>query len=86
MFSKVVSSDAKFECAFSNLARKVKLCRKDTVVGQKRLIYAIDAADKSKESLRELTKNFFKDELDFKESEIQFVDRTHFYKDQAGID
>ena len=55
------------------------------MVGQKRLIYAIDAADKSKESLRELTKNFFKDELDFKESEIQFVDRTHFYKDQAGV-
>ena len=62
------------------------LCRKDTVVGQKRLIYAIDAADKSNESSRELTKNFFMNELEFKESEIQFVDRTHFDYDQAGID
>ena len=86
VFAKVVSTDAPFECVSSNLARKVKLCRQDTVVGPKRLIYAIDSADNTKDSVRELTKDFFKDELGFEESEIHFVDRNNFYKDQDGVD
>ena len=85
VFAKVVSTDAPFECVSSNLARKVKLFRQDTVVGPKRLIYAIDSADNTKDSLRELTKDFFKDELGFEESEIHFVDRTNFYYDQDGV-
>ena len=80
-----MSSDAPFECVSSNLARKVKLCRQDTVVGPKRLIYAIDFTDKTKDSVRKLIKDFFKDELGFEESEIHFIDRTNFYEDKDGI-
>ena len=65
LFSKVVSSDAPFESVSSNLARKVKLIRQDTVVGQKRLFYAIDLDDNTRKSERELIVNFFKKELGF---------------------
>lgn len=41
VFSKVMSSDAVFETVSSNLARKLKLLRQDTVIGAKRLIYTI---------------------------------------------
>jgi hypothetical protein len=85
LFARVVSSDAIFECVSSNLARKVKLCRQDTVVGPKRLIYAIDSADNTRDSTRAKTKDFFKNELGFEDSEIHFVERSKFYKDQAGI-
>ena len=85
VFARVVSSDAPFECVSSNLARKVKLFRQDTVVGPKRLIYAIDSTDKTKDSVHEITKDFFKDELGFEESKIHFVDRTNFYEDKDGI-
>jgi hypothetical protein len=48
------------------------------------LTYAIDFADKSRDLVRNLTKDFFKDELGFTENEIEFVDRNNFYdyKDQ----
>ena len=81
VFSKVVSKDAPFECVSSNLARKVKLCRQDTVVGHKRLIYAIDLAEKTMDSTRNQVTDFFKNYLGFLQSEIEFVDRTNFYKD-----
>ncbi len=48
------------------------------------MIYAIDAVDNTRDSVRELTKNFFIKELGFLESEIEFFDRDHFYKDQTG--
>ena len=86
VFARVVSTDAPFECVSSNLARKVKLCRHDTVVGPKRFIYAIDSTDNTKDSVRERTKDFFKSEFGFKESEIHFVDRTNFYLDKDHID
>ena len=65
LFSKVVSSEAPFESVSSNLARKVRLIRQDTVVGQKRLFYAIDLDDNTRKSERELIVNFFKKELGF---------------------
>ena len=82
LFSKVVSSDAPFELVISNLARKVRLIRQDIVVGHKRLFYAIDLADETRKSTREVTINFFKKELGFLDSEIEFCDRTKFYEDQ----
>ena len=36
------------------------------------MIYAIDSADNTKISVRELTKDFFKNKLGFEESEIEF--------------
>ena len=83
-FSKVVSKDAPFECVSSNLARKVKLCRQDTVVGHKRLIYAIDLDDNTMESTRNQVTDFFKNYLGFLQSEIEFVDRNKFYEDEDG--
>ncbi len=85
LFAKVLSTDAIFECVSINLAKKLLLKRQDTVVGQKRLTYAIDFADKSRESVRKLTKDFFKDELGFTENEIEDVDRNNFYVDQDQI-
>ena len=69
----------------SNLARKVKLYRQETVFGHKRLIYAIDSADDTRVSVRELTKEFFKESLGFKDNEIEFVNRDNFYENEAGL-
>ena len=52
VFSKIKSSDAVFELVSSNLARKLKLYRQDTVVGHKSLIYAIDITDRTREPVR----------------------------------
>ena len=82
VFSRVLSSDAKFETVSSNLTRKLKLQRQDTVVGAKRLIYAIDEADTSLESVRKLTKNFFIKQLDFKKDDIIIINRDEF--EQSG--
>ncbi len=49
------------------------------------MIYAIDAVDNTRDSVRELTKDFFIKELGFLEKEIEFVDRDHFYMDQTGV-
>ena len=50
--SRVMSSDAPFESVSSNLARKIKLNRQDTVVGHKRLFYAIDLTDNTRQAVR----------------------------------
>jgi hypothetical protein len=42
------------------------------------LIYAIDEADTTLEPVRQLTKNFFKDQLEFKDDDIIFINRTEF--------
>ena len=60
-FKKIVSSDAPFELVSSILARKVKLNRQDTVIGHKRLFYAIDLVDKSREAMRNKVTAFFID-------------------------
>jgi hypothetical protein len=59
IFAKVVSSDAIFETVSISLAKKLTLHRQDTMVGHKRLIYAIDSADNNRDSVRKLTINFF---------------------------
>ena len=82
MFSKVLSSDAKFETVSSNLAKKLKLFRQDTVVGHKRMIYAIDVSDRTREPIRQMTVDFFKQHLGFLEKEIIFVNRKEFGQDQ----
>ena len=81
----MVSKNAQLECVSSNFARKVKLCRQDTVVGHKRLIYAIDLADKTMDSTRKKVTDFFKNYLGFLQSEIEFVDRTKFCQDEGGV-
>lgn len=62
----------------SNLARKVKIFRKDTVIGHKRLIYAINPDDETKKLIRKLTVEFFKQVLGFKDNEIFFISRKEF--------
>ena len=73
-----MSTDAKFETVFSNLAKKLLLRRQDNIVGHKRLVFAIDKANKSLEATRKVIIQFFKDYLGFKENEIIFIDRAHF--------
>ena len=79
-----MSKDALFESVSSNLARKVKLCRQDTVVGHKRLIYAIDLDDNTSDSTRNEVTNFLKNYFGFLQSEIEFVDRTKFEYNEDG--
>ena len=49
------------------------------MVGHKRLIYAIDLDDNTRDSTRDLVTDFFKNYFGFLQSEIEFVDRTNFY-------
>ena len=78
VFSNVVSSDAKFEVVTTVEAKKLVLEREDDLVGHKRMIYAIDLTDKTKEPIRTLTVDFFKNTLGFTDDDIIFVDRTAF--------
>ena len=48
------------------------------MVGHKLLVYSIDKADKSRESTRKVTVDFFKTYLGFTDDEIIFVDRMEF--------
>ena len=85
MYSKVLSSDAKIESVTCNEARKLFLERQDDLVGHKLLVYTIDKADKSRESTRKVTIDFFKTYLGFTDDEIIFVDRMEFeYIDGVG--
>ena len=47
VYSKVVSSDAKFEVVTCVEASKLCLEKQDDVIGHKRLIFVIDEADKT---------------------------------------
>jgi hypothetical protein len=42
-FARVISSDATFETVSSNLSRKLKLRRRDKIVGAKTLFYIVDS-------------------------------------------
>ena len=42
------------------------------------MIYAIDLTDKTKEPIRKITVDFFKNTLGFTDDDIIFVDRTAF--------
>ena len=55
------------------------------MIGHKRLIYAIDIADKTMDSTRNQVTDFFKKYFGFLQGEIEFVDRTAFYEDKDGI-
>jgi hypothetical protein len=85
VFSKIKSSDAVYELVSSNLAKKLKLYRQDTVVGHKRIIYAIDIADKTREPVRHYFIDFFMKYLGFERDNIIFVNRSNFFKNQAGV-
>jgi len=74
--AKVVSSDAPFETISSNLAKKLKLVRQDTLLGHKRLFYAIDLANNSLNATRKTTVDFFKNSLGFLDSDIEIIDRN----------
>ena len=78
VFAKVLSDDAKFETVSSNLSRKLKLQRQDTIVGHKRLFYAIDKTDETRKGTRESVVNFFIESLGFTKEEIILVDRNEF--------
>ena len=45
------------------------------------MIYTIDKSDKTREPIRKLTIDFFKQELGFKDHNIIFVDRMEFIGD-----
>jgi hypothetical protein len=50
------------------------------------MIYTIDKADKTREPTRQLTINFFKNELGLKDQNIIIVDRNEFIGDfENGI-
>ena len=55
------------------------------MVGHKRLILAVDKADKTREAIRKIIVDFFKD-LGFKDDDIIFVDRKEFGEDKDGLD
>ena len=50
------------------------------------MVYTIDKADKSRESTRKVTIDFFKTYLGFTDDEIIFVDRKEFGEDKNGVD
>ena len=53
------------------------------MVGHKKIIFSIDKADKTRDAIRKVIIDFFKNNLGFKDDDIIFVDRTEFgeYKD-----
>jgi hypothetical protein len=52
--------------------------REDDLVGHKRLIYAIDKSDKTRDATRKVVIDFFKSKLGFTQDDIIFVDRNEF--------
>ena len=44
------------------------------------MIFTIDKTDKTREPIRKITIEFFKQELGFKDSDIIIVDRKEFFK------
>lgn len=48
------------------------------------MIYAIDTSDNTRDLMRAKTVDFFINKLGFEQTDIEFVDRTKFYKDQSG--
>ena len=56
------------------------------MVGHKRLIVTIDKADKTRDAIRKIMVDFFKDYLRFTDDDIIFINRTEFGEDENGID
>ena len=59
--------------------------KKNDLVGHKRLIYAIDKADKTMEATRKITTDFMIKHLGFTNDDIIFIDRTEFGLDKDQI-
>ena len=78
VYSNVVSGDAQFEIVTSVLAKKLSLKRQDNIIGHKRMIYAIDREDRTREPMRRLLIDFFKKHLGFSKNDIFFIDRNEF--------
>ena len=57
-YSNAVSSDARLEIVTTIEAKKCVIQRKNDLFGHKRLIYAIDKADKTMEATRKITTDF----------------------------
>ena len=53
------------------------------MVGHKRLILAVDKADKTREAIRNIIVDFFKN-LGFTDNDIIFIDRTEFISDHIN--
>ena len=86
VYSEVVSSDAKFEVITNVEAKKLVIERQSDVVGHKRLIIAIDKADKKRGPIRKIFTEFFKKYLGFTDDDIIFVNRSEFGEDEEGND
>ena len=80
VYFKILSPDTEFELVSCISAKKLVLLREDNVVGHKRMVYAIDIADKTREPTRTATIDFFKTYLGFTDDEIMFVNRDEFEK------
>ena len=48
------------------------------MVGHKKIIFSIDKADKTRDAIRKVIIDFFKNNLGFKDDDIIFVDRSEF--------
>ena len=66
-------------------AKKPVLKRKDDLVGHKRMIYVFNKTDKTKEPIRKITTEFFKESLGFTDDEIIFVDKSEFEWDRTNF-
>ena len=84
VYSEVVSSDAKFEVTTNVEAKKLVIERQSDVVGHKRLIIAIDKADKTREANRKVIVDFYITKLGFTQDDIIFVDRNEFNLDETN--
>ena len=56
------------------------------MVGHKKIIFTIDKADKTRDAIRKVLIDFFKNDLGFTDDDIIFVDRTEFGEDKDGND
>ena len=63
-------------------AKKLVLDREADQVGHKRIIYAIDQADRTKEPIRKVITDFFKNKLGFTLDEILVIDISEFKEDR----
>lgn len=77
-FSQVISSDANFESITSDMAQELRLFRKDNVVANRMLIFVADGSPLS-DTKFEITKDFFREELGFHETEMIKIQRSQVH-------
>ena len=64
-------------------AKKLVLEREDDLIGHKRMIYVINKADKTKQSTRKVTTDFFKNLLGFTDDDILFIDKSEVDRNET---